>query len=118
YTDEKQIEPEIQVWQYLFIIGLGDNSSLNTSIYEQSFSDLLLNSSNIFFNDVYTKINYYKSYITVSGLSKKATQTSLNAKKTISKKNETISSCSSNNNFVAVEDLIVFTKRGLQEESN
>ncbi|CAG8784653.1 6604_t:CDS:2, partial [Dentiscutata erythropus] len=59
--------------QQSFIIGLGDNT--NAEHVEQSFPDLTFCLPNISFNDIYTKINYRKSYMMINGLSKKAIQT-------------------------------------------
>ncbi|RIB17892.1 hypothetical protein C2G38_2311893 [Gigaspora rosea] len=128
YTNEKQIEPEIQVWKHPFIIGLDNNSNSDTSV-QQSFPDLSFNSPNISFDDVHTKINYRKSYATVSELSKKAIQTSLDAgssaikefenlmngfitKYAPRKKKKLFLKRISSDDFVAVEDLIVSAKRG------
>ncbi|CAG8442441.1 9106_t:CDS:2 [Gigaspora rosea] len=77
YNDAKQIELESQIWQQPFVIGLGDITNMRN--VEQSFPDLSFCLPNISFNDVYTKVNYHKSYVTINRLSKKAIQTGIDA---------------------------------------
>ncbi|CAG8812404.1 3476_t:CDS:2, partial [Gigaspora margarita] len=86
-------EIEFVSQQHPFIIGLDNNSNSDTSV-QQSFPDLSFNSPNISFDDVHTKINYQVNV------------------RIQDNESEPISSCSSSDDFVAVEDPIVSTKRG------
>ncbi|CAG8758602.1 44533_t:CDS:2 [Gigaspora margarita] len=75
-----QIEPELQIRQCPFIIGLGGNIETTISAHiEQPFPDLSFCLPNISYKDVQNKINYRKAYVMVNGLSKKAIQTGLDA---------------------------------------
>ncbi|CAG8846646.1 30676_t:CDS:1, partial [Racocetra persica] len=73
-----QIESESQIWQHLFIIRLG-NSKTSISA-KQTFSNLSFQLSDISFNDIHTKVNHRKAYITANRLSKKAIQIGLDAR--------------------------------------
>ncbi|RIB15811.1 hypothetical protein C2G38_2039072 [Gigaspora rosea] len=77
YNDEKQIEPESETRQHLFIFGL--DSTKASIIIEQTFSNLSFRLPNISFSDVHTKINHRKAYVTANSLSKKAIQTGIDA---------------------------------------
>ncbi|CAG8816257.1 37640_t:CDS:2 [Gigaspora margarita] len=72
---------------------------------------------NISFTDVHSNINYYKTYITINGLSKKAIQTGLNASANAIKElqdfmNSFINNSSDKENFIKIENPVVHSKRG------
>ncbi|CAG8486245.1 12999_t:CDS:1 [Racocetra persica] len=129
-----------------FIIGLSDNVNLEASVdVEQAFPNSSFYLPNISFNEAHIKISYCKAYTTMNGLSKKAIQAGLDAgsnaikeledfisgfiikytpkKKDKKKKrqdnesDDTSNYSSSDENFILVENLIVHSKRVLQEKS-
>ncbi|KAF0498703.1 hypothetical protein F8M41_020524 [Gigaspora margarita] len=140
YNNEKQIETKSQTRQQPFIIGLGDSIKVKTLVHiEQSFPDMSFCLPNISYNNVYNKINYQRSYITVKGLTKKAIQPGLDASssaiqelkdfmnkfitKYIPKKRERmntiqledeneVNSSSDEENIIAIENPSVHSKRG------
>ncbi|RIB01137.1 hypothetical protein C2G38_2231765 [Gigaspora rosea] len=142
YVDEKQIEQESQTRLHPFIIGLNDSMNSETSIHtEQYFPDSSFHLPTIPFNETHSKVNYHKAYVTINGLSKKAIQAGLDASsstiqeledfingfitkhalKKKDKKNKrqhndenkpTSDYSSSNKDFIAIENLVVHSKRG------
>ncbi|CAG8813217.1 41645_t:CDS:1 [Gigaspora margarita] len=142
YISEKQIEQESQTQLHPFIIGLNDSMNSKTSIHtEQYFPDSSFHLPTILFNETHSKVNYRKAYVTINELSKKAIQAGLDASssaiqeledfmngfitKHVSKKkdkknkrqynneNETTSDYSSSNkDFIAIENPVVYSKRG------
>ncbi|KAF0520633.1 hypothetical protein F8M41_016183 [Gigaspora margarita] len=142
YVDEKQIEQESQTRLHPFIIGLNDSMNSETSIHtEQYFPDSSFHLPTIPFNETHSKVNYRKAYVTINGLSKKAIQAGLDAgsiaiqeledfmngfitkhapkkkdeknKRQHNDKNETTSDYSSSDeDFSAIENLVVHSKRG------
>ncbi|RIB17485.1 hypothetical protein C2G38_2187184 [Gigaspora rosea] len=113
YNNAKQIELESQTQQQPFVIGLGDNT--NARNVEQSFPDLFFCLPNISFNDVYTKNVRQQD-------EDKDADTDENEDKNVNKnknedKDEASSSCSSNSeDFIAVENLIVHSRKGVPKK--
>ncbi|KAF0392633.1 hypothetical protein F8M41_010494 [Gigaspora margarita] len=119
YSNEKQIEPKSQTRQHLFIIGLEDNIKGKTSAHiEQSFSDLSFCLSKISYNNIHNKIRCWLQCNTrTRGVYEQVYHQICTQKKkeklNIRQLEEVISSdSSSNEGSTAIENLIVYPRRG------
>ncbi|CAG8696510.1 21375_t:CDS:2, partial [Gigaspora rosea] len=116
-SSTEQIELESLTRQYPFIIGLGNKQNVDDN--EQSFLELSFCLPEISFSDIHAKVNYCKAYVTANGLLKKTIQIgldagSINEKNIEQQKNEDediSNSSSSDEDFVAVENPIVHSRR-------